>query len=141
MKDREALNRAALRLSASDPAYLGYWLDRHKVQEQLDDAALAERLGLDVSRLASLALCHTPAGESFANDLAAICEYTALTIEGRNQLMSLLRREQGLAAWTKPTSTPASPSTNWMMAAHDADQPPPGHEKGGEDEPHDGRGN
>jgi hypothetical protein len=120
--DRDALNRAALRLAASDPAYLGYWLDRHKAHEGLDDAALARRLGIDASRLATLALCRTPAGDAFADDLAAICDLTAAA---RGPLASLLRREQGLAAWTAPTSTPASSSARWLLAAHDADQPPP----------------
>ncbi len=123
MTPNDRLSRAALRLSASDPAFVGYWLDRYKAHERLDDAALAACLGLPESRLAALALCRTQAGDAFVDDLHAIAAFSTVD---RGALASLLRQEQSLDAWGSPeSSSTASRPAGWLLAAHDADQPPP----------------
>jgi len=102
---------------------VGYWLDRHCEHEQLTLVELAGKLGLCEQQLAALSLCRAPMGEAFASQLAAICSSTGAD---SHVLGTLLRQEQILAAWAAPRSTPAVPTPGWMLAAHDADQPPPG---------------
>lgn len=122
---RPRLDAAALRLSASDPAYIGYWLDRHMGHEDLAPVELARKLGLAPERLAVLALCQSPGSDEFAEGIAAACR---LAEADAAVLLPLLRQEQTLAAWAAPGPT-ESETAGWMMAAHDADQPPPGGEE------------
>ena len=118
----DGLFRAALRMTADDPRYAGYWLARHRTTEGLTDAQLAAKLGTDVRGLALAALCRTPRPDSFAEDVGVIAARAGV---GPAPLAGLFRQEQSLAAWS---SAPTSPSaaTGWLLAAHDADPPPPG---------------
>jgi hypothetical protein len=122
----ERLNRAALRATAADPGRVGHWLVRFRYAEGLTDDALAAELGTDARGLALLAVCCTPRPASFAQDVAAAA---AVAKADPAALANLLRQEQGLAAWSSDGTANAAPSeTGWLLAAHDADQPPPGND-------------
>jgi hypothetical protein len=120
---RARLDRAALRATAADPARVGHWLDRHKATEDLTDDALAAKLKTDGRGLALLALCETPRPATFADDVRAVA---AVAGAEPAALANLLRQEQGLAAWAAKPGEAAPSETGWLIAAHDADQPPPG---------------
>ena len=118
----ELLNRSALRVSAHDPSRVGYWLVRHRDAEGLTDDALAILIGTNARGLALLALCETPRSKSFADDLRAITQSIGVN---PTALANLLRQEQGFAEWASGSSGSAT-QTGWLLAAHKADQPPPG---------------
>ncbi len=134
MIEPDRLAAAALRLSASDPIYVGYWLDRYTARGKLAPAALAARLGVTPAKLPALALCRAPAAEeTFVADVEALCAFSGADFVA---LANLLKQEQSLAVWASPTPAPASnPSAaaGWHVAAHDADQPPPRPEGDGDD--------
>jgi hypothetical protein len=111
--DRRSLWRSVLRRTGRDPAFLGYWLRRHRLSERLSPAHLAGRLGLDLERLVLLSLCRTPRDEQFGTDLAVV---SARTGAETTALARLLRQEQGLARWAEG----AAPPHGWLMAASDA---------------------
>lgn len=119
---RDRLHRAALRVTAGDPGRIGYWLARHRDADGLSEGELARKLGVDAAGLARLALCQTPHPDRFAADVLALAEATGAS---STSLANLLRQEQALSAWAGQTGT-ATENAGWMLAAHDADQPPPG---------------
>jgi hypothetical protein len=111
-QERRSLWRSVLRQTGRDPAFLGYWLRRHRLSERLTPPHLAGRLGLDLGRLVLLSLCRTPRSEHFRADLTVVCGRTGADAVA---LARLLRQEQGLARWAEGTA----PGSGWLMAASD----------------------
>jgi hypothetical protein len=123
---RRSLWKGVLRQTGRDPAWLGYWLKRHRASEGLSPKTLAGRLGLSLEGLVRLSLCQPPRPEHFREDLEVVCRET-----GADQaaLAALLRQQQGLARWAEQ----APASSGWLMAASDA---PPADKEAREGEGH-----
>lgn len=117
------LHAAALRQTASDRTWVGYWLKRHQDHDRLDAAQLASNLGLTMDSFVLLALCRTPRADHFQNDVAAICQRTGVR---EIDLVRLLRQEQNIEKLQQ--AGPAS-QRGWLMAASDrppdSGEPPP----------------
>ena len=92
-EDRKGLEAAVFRNTAQNPAWVGYWLKRHREHNGLDEAALANKLGLTMENCLLLCLCRTPRVEYFREDIRAICGRTGVK---ELELVRLLRQEQNL---------------------------------------------
>lgn len=123
MTHRDHLHVAALRVTAADPATVGFWLAKHRETEGLSAADLAAKLGTDARGLALVAVCAAPRPDAFAADTAAVAVRCGVD---PGVLANVLRQEQGFAAWSNPSPTRPATDAGWLIAAHDADQPPPG---------------
>lgn len=123
MTPRDRLNAAAVRVAAADPDTVGYWLAKHRESEGLSPAELAAKLRTDARGLALVSLCATPRPEAFAADAATIADRCGVDLA---VLVNVLRQEQSLAGWANPSGSRAATEAGWLIAAHDADQPPPG---------------
>ncbi len=123
MTPRDRLNAAAVRVTAADPDTIGFWLARHRETEGLSADELAAKLRTDARGLALVALCATPRPEAFAADSAMIANRCG--VDG-SVLVNVLRQEQSLSAWANPSGSRSPSDAGWLVAAHDADQPPPG---------------
>lgn len=122
-EQQAGLQAAALRQTAEDRLWVGYWLKRHQDHERLDPAQLAINLGLTVENFVLLSLCRTPRADQFQNDVAAICRRTGVR---EIDLVRLLRQEQNIERLQQ--AGPAS-THGWLMAASDrppeSGEPPP----------------
>ena len=125
MNPHDLANDAALRATAKDSATVGYWLARHREHENLTAEELAARLGVDARGLARLALCAAPDPARFAADLAVVASHCGANA---GVLANLIRQERSLLAFATGTPT-ANPEPTLLIAAHDADQPPPGDDR------------
>jgi hypothetical protein len=110
--DRKHLWQSALRQTGRDPAWVGFWLRRHRDSERLRPLPLARKLGIALEGLALLSLCRTPRADRFAEDLAVICRRTGADA---SVLAQILRQEQALARWTEQ----APAREGWLLAASD----------------------
>lgn len=87
----DPLRVAALRLTASAPEYVGFWLARYRQHERIDERELLVRLRMKSSKLPLLALCSTPRIEHFDTDVRTIAaKYGA----DPTALADMIRREQ-----------------------------------------------
>jgi hypothetical protein len=123
MTPRDRLNAAALRVTAAADGTVGFWLARHREAEGLTAEDLAAKLHTDARGLALVSLCAAPRPEAFAADAAAIADRCGVDA---TTLMNILRQEQSLSAWAGPSGSRSPTDVGWVIAAHDADQPPPG---------------
>lgn len=123
MTPRDRLNAAAVRVTAANPATVGFWLAKHRESEGLSPEELAAKLRTDARGLALLSLCATPRPDEFAADASKIADRCGIDLEA---LVNVLRQEQSLSAWAKSGGDRAASDAGWLIAAHDADQPPPG---------------
>jgi hypothetical protein len=113
--DDQYFPRSVLRQTGRDPAWVGYWLRRHRVHERIAPARLAARLGLDLQGLTLLSMCRTPREDHFRDDLEVICRRTG---SDEMALAAVLRQEQALARWGESPPRPGG----WLMAASDAEE-------------------
>ncbi|MCZ2342973.1 MAG: hypothetical protein LC104_14460 [Bacteroidales bacterium] len=121
---RARLLQSVWRITADTPDRVGYWLQRHCETERLTITTLAVKLGTPEAALAPLALCRSPHPETFAEDVQAVASHCGVNPA---TLANLLRQEQTLTAWAATTNPePSAQPANWLIAAHDADQLPPG---------------
>ena len=123
MISREKLQAAAIRVTAQQPETVGFWLAKHAHSEGLTVEQLAAKLHTDAHGLALLAVCANPRAEEFSGDVEKIATRCGVDMTA---LANLLRQEQGFAAWSEPSGTRTVSDAGWLLAAHDADQPPPG---------------
>lgn len=105
----DPLRSAALRLTAATPAFLGYWLARHREYEKLSEHALLGRLRVKHSRLPLLALCSAPRPDHFADDVRAVAAKFGADPAA---LAELIAREQARLAAdaTAPATSALSPT-------------------------------
>src|SRR5579872_5973166 len=86
----DELARAAA-FFATQPEFLGYWLERYAEEEQMETATLARLLGCSVEGLFRIKLCLTPRRERLESDVGEIAERFAVDL---NRLADVL-----LAVW------------------------------------------
>jgi hypothetical protein len=113
-EEQKGLEAAVFRNSSRDGAWLGYWLKRHQEHEHLDEAGLANKLGLTMENYVLLCLCRTPRQDRFREDVGAICRRTGVK---ELDLVRLLRQQQNLEQLRRGGEPP---SQGWLMAASDA---------------------
>ena len=70
----DLLRAAALRLTEASPAFVGFWLARHRRHHGLTERQLVDQLGTKSHRLPLLALCSTPRPDHFEADVRAITD-------------------------------------------------------------------
>lgn len=121
---RDRLNESALRVTALTPERVGYWFARFREAEGISESQLAEIIGTDLRGLAVLALCQMPRRESFADDITTLSQLVPVNVPA---LANVLRQELGFSEWASPIASAAS-NAAWLLAAHEAEQPPPGHD-------------
>ena len=100
--------------ASREPFFLGSLLDRLARAEQLDEAALAERLGCDPVQLPRLRLCRTPLPDRFREDVTRIAE--AFRIESA-RLAAFVQAATVLERLEAPSQADAP----LLMAARDSD--------------------
>jgi hypothetical protein len=115
----ERFVRRAAAAAAARPTFLAWVLARFQESEHLDDAALAQRLGLEPSRLAWLGLCRRPRPTHFSADVAMIAERFGIE---PGQLASLFRRVDALAAFAQVV---VGQDAGVLAAARDDTEPDP----------------
>lgn len=111
----DQLARRAAQSAARRPDYLAAVLAAYQGQEQLDDAALANHLGLPESELPWLRLCLRPRAESFAADVQAIAARFQLN---ELALARIVRQVDALATFTE---MPVRQESGWLAAAREQD--------------------
>ena len=111
------LERLARRVQ-SDSFFLAAPLARYAGSEQLDDAALAARLGCDLDTLTHLRLCRNPEpmAPHFWKDVACIATRYRLDPD---RLAEIVRFGQSLLQLQPPAEAPAQPSAGYLMAARE----------------------
>lgn len=114
----DPLHEAAFRASANDGTRIGSRLERHRLVNGWTWPELAEKLGIDVPRLAKLALCAVPKEATFADDVTVIAFMCGVS---PTVLAAALREVEAHRNWDDVQAS----ATGWMLAAHDAKQPPP----------------
>ena len=82
-----ALSDAVFRQTASDPKWIGHWLEKFT----LDQQEIASQLGINTDQLVLLALCRTPRQTHFEEDLQIVCQRTGANAEW---LRNILQVEQ-----------------------------------------------
>jgi hypothetical protein len=92
-QEKASLQAAVVRNTGADPAWMGFWLARHREHERLDELQLAQKLGISMDNVLLLHLCRTPRSERFREDVEAICRRTGAP---ERELLDLLRQEQNL---------------------------------------------
>jgi hypothetical protein len=115
------LTHLAQRL-ADAPDFLAYALAEYGRSEQMDDAALAARLGCPVETLTHLRLCRMPRAQAplFWQDIEQIAQRFSVNAE---VLAEVARRGQSLFHLrTAVASTKDEP--NFLLAARDDSQEP-----------------
>lgn len=112
-EDRASLHAAVFRNTAKDSAWIGYWLARHQQTEDLEEEALAQKLGINVDNLILLCLCRTPRTDHFLEDLKVVCQRTGAS---ERALAQVLKQEQVLH---RPDSSRPASTVGFLMAASD----------------------
>jgi hypothetical protein len=107
-----------------DASFLAAALARYAASEQLDDAALAAKLGCDVPALTHLRLCGMPRPQApfFWQDVEAIATRFGADPDA---LAEAVRRGQALLNVGRKAGAPANGSAGFFMAARDDDREPP----------------
>jgi hypothetical protein len=105
-----------------DPFFLGWWLERFRQAEGLDDAGLMARLGCRPEQLTRLRLCRFPRQDAagFREDVTRICEAYALE---PSRLAVVVRRAAVLVELEAPAGADEPVPT--LMAARDAEEAGP----------------
>ena len=117
MKDH--LDRLAERVKG-DPFFLGAPLKVYAQSEQMDDQALAKKLGCDVRDLAKLRLCRNPRSEApvFWRDVKTIAEHFEMDSD---QLAEVVRYGQNLLPLPTHDDSATEKESGFFMAARDDD--------------------
>jgi len=114
-----ALDRMAERVKA-DPWFLAHPLAEYARSADLDDAALAAKLGCAVADLTAVRLCRAPRpdNEDFHADLTAVAERFGLNLAA---LVAAVRHGSCLAQLREATKDGAT--AGWQIAARDREPP------------------
>jgi hypothetical protein len=127
--DRQhAIKMLAEKLTAL-PDSMAWVIAKYREIEQIDDAAIARRLGTDIDGLNHLALCGRPREDLFMEDIEAIAEH--LSIELR-PFLELVRHVETIEAFRYHS---AAGSTRLLAAARDIAEEPATPYQAGEEEP------
>jgi hypothetical protein len=124
----EHLERLARRV-ASDPFFLASVLVRYAASEELDDSALAAKLGCPMPILTRLRLCRVPRPEApfFWQDVELIAAHFALDLL---TLADVVRRGQALLTLQQAARKRPDDAKGVFLAARDGvaepDDPPKG---------------
>jgi hypothetical protein len=102
--------------AASDPAYLGWLLDRYRVLERLSTSALATLIGIGEESLPSLQLCLRPRAECFGADVLAIAARFGADAAA---LAAIVRQVEGVDAMAAGGG--GSAKQGWLLAAKSRD--------------------
>jgi hypothetical protein len=116
---------------ATDPSFLAAALAHYALSEQLDDPALAAKLGCTVPGLTRLRLCRMPRMQTmhFWHDVETIATRFGVPAE---TLADMVRRGQCLIQWQASTPPAAHGERGFLLAARDDDRPTPEHPSPGE---------
>ncbi len=118
----DRLTLAVLARSAADPGLVGHWLAKDRPRRNLSPLAQADALNIPFHKLGTLALCRTPRLESFADDIRAIADLVGVSPAALAGVLNAARRAD---AWAVLPAADAAAAGQWLIAAHDADQPAP----------------